>query len=713
LEAKVKRLVLFAVCAIAATAAAAQWHYLSGGRLSGISSVGSYVWAVGQDGLFFYSEDNGEYWRRVPRFTTRNLVDVEFWDEGFRLVTAEGDILYRTTDNGATWDSSYVQYIGGHIRFITRDCIWVTSSSGTRIRRSTDGGLSWPLGGPSWYSSWFIDSLNGWSSYGTYVFRTSDAGQRGQQSWQQVGELPVPMANGGIYCFGFRDSLNGVCAWHSSYWSPHNTVYAYGWSVTTDGGVSWDYLTQAATPGVVCDIGPDGRVYGTEEQGCIVYEPTVYHRSGMSKFQEFRDVSAARGNPAWVCGGGAATWSSADSGLSWAPAKPQSGASLRNVDFSDSLHGWGTSPDWAARTTDGGRAWIRAPAKPGVSTISDVVAISESVCLTAAGWSRYDFLYGYDGAFGLERSVNAGVSWDTIQYLEFYFGDAPIGSSRFSHVGEHIWHPGVRAPNGNSLRSTDDGATWLDMDTIGTIGDGEPSDISFVDTLHGWVIGSRRNIRSTTDGGDSWTILATGLNVKRLKMTSLSTGWAISDSELFQTTDGGVTWDGGVIHSGLQAIAFCDSSHGAIVGLNGLILHTDDAGQTWQRDSSEFTSDIYDVFMLDSTHAWAVGENGLVLGFGDWAIGIAEARGRESPRTLASGVSVRPNPCRAHATIELSRPIVRPMQVTLVDIAGRVTQAVPAHAGARVLKLDLRGTPGGVYFIRAGAGAAARLVVQR
>jgi photosystem II stability/assembly factor-like uncharacterized protein len=133
---------LFAVCAIAATGAAAQWHYLSGGKLSGISSVGSHVWAVGQDGLFFYSEDNGESWRRVPRFTTRNLVDVEFWDQSFGLATAEGDIIYRTTDNGGTWDSSYVQYIGGHIRFITHDCIWVTSNGGGRILRTTDGGLS-------------------------------------------------------------------------------------------------------------------------------------------------------------------------------------------------------------------------------------------------------------------------------------------------------------------------------------------------------------------------------------------------------------------------------------------------------------------------------------------------------------------------------------------------------------------------------------------
>ena len=44
-----KRTVLLAVCAIAATAAAAQWHYLSGGKLSGVSSVGSHVWAVGQE----------------------------------------------------------------------------------------------------------------------------------------------------------------------------------------------------------------------------------------------------------------------------------------------------------------------------------------------------------------------------------------------------------------------------------------------------------------------------------------------------------------------------------------------------------------------------------------------------------------------------------------------------------------------------------------
>ncbi|MBN2464215.1 hypothetical protein JXD38_01130, partial [candidate division WOR-3 bacterium] len=245
-----------------------------------------------------------------------------------------------------------------------------------------------------------------------------------------------------------------------------------------------------------------------------------------------------------------------------------------------------------------------------------------------------------------------------------------------------------------------------------TAGDDEPPDISFVDTLHGWVIDSRGNIRRTMNSGDSWTIIATGLGVKRLKMTTLTTGWAISDSELSQTTDGGVTWDGGVVHSGLQAIAFCDSMHGAIVGNNGLILRTSNGGQTWASDESEFTSDLYDVCMLDSTHAWAVGEYGLVMGFGDWAIGVDEARGHEGPYNLAAAVAVRPNPCRARATVEFSRPLLAPVHVTLVDVAGRVQQAVTARAGVRYLELELHALPSGVYFVRACSGTAARLVVQ-
>jgi hypothetical protein len=51
--------------------------------------------------------------------------------------------------------------------------------------------------------------------------------------------------------------------------------------------------------------------------------------------------------------------------------------------------------------------------------------------------------------------------------------------------------------------------------------------------------------------------------------------------------------------------------------------------------------------------------------------------------------------------------------MTLVDVAGRVHLDVTARTGAQSFDLDLRGTPSGIYFLHAGAGPAARLVVQR
>ncbi len=702
-----KRAALFAVCVLAATAFAAQWHYLSGGKLSGISSVGSFVWAVGQDGLMFVSGDNGQYWRRVPRFTTRNLVDVEFWDQSFGLITAEGDIIYRTTDNGGTWDSSYVQYSAGRIRFVTRDCIWITLSS-YMCFLSTDGGRSWTSRVGVGPGVWFLDSLNGWCQGDLdNVRRTTDGGAH----WYTVGRIHTPELPHGQWCFGFVNPQDGVCGWQSEILLPEPWDQM-GWSATHDGGATWDSLIRSATPGVACDIAPDGFLYGLETKGCMTLGSSGVRHIDFPEPYAFRGLSAARSDHAWICGEGGSIWWSADSGASWASARPQSIELLQNIDFSDTLHGWGASSDWAARTTDAGRSWIQAATNAGISPINDVVALDESTCVVAAGWSYFDPDYmQWFGEFGLGRTTNAGATWDTIHHVAFLGGDGPIGSSRFAHVGNHIWHPGTRSPDANSLRCVDDGATWLDMDAIGAVGEGEPSDISFVDTLNGWAIDPRANICRTTDGGDSWATCALTLNVKRLEMTSLTDGWAISDSELFRTTDSGATWEGTLTQGGMQAIAFCDPSHGAIVGLDGLILRTSDGGETWLQDSSEFTSDLYSVCMLDSTHAWAAGDNGLVLGFGDWALDVAAQQGRPYARNRT--VVVRPNPCRGRATVEFSEPLAQPTRVTVVDVTGRVLLAVPVRAGASSVEVDLRRMSSGVYFVRAGQGPAARLTLQR
>jgi len=706
--------VLFAVCVIAATAAAAQWHYLSGGKLSGISSVGSFVWAVGQDGLFFYSEDNGQHWRRVPRFTTRNLVDVEFWDQSLGLVTAEGGIVYRTTDDGARWDSMNVPHSGNRIRWLSASSVYIAARDSSFLLRSNDAGLTWyqwyPPGHP-----WFLDTLHGWAGQCDSVMSTRNGGV----SWVGRGNLPNP--DWVIACdeFGFADTLTGICGFEQDYGEPHNPdPHYYCWAATADGGGSWASLSSVnQSPIRGCDVASNGRVFALEEKRCGWYQYGGLNWVSFSRTQSLYDVHAVRGDCAWICGCGGAVWKSPDGGQTWQLCRASNGTILSNVQFSDSTHGWASGyGGLVLKTTDAGRSWsdVSVSVSWGYPYTS-IAAINSTTAVCCLGYSRYTEMgYYWYGYFAALRTSDAGVSWDTTRFVDMQNDwDGPIGSSRIARQGGHLWHAGLRTPNGNSLRSTDGGVTWLDMDTLGVVSDRqEPYDISFVDTLHGWAIDSRKDIRLTANGGDSWTIIATGLNVKRLKMTTLTTGWAISDSELFKTTDGGVTWEGAVADSGLQAIAFCDSSHGVIVGLHGLILRTSDAGQTWVRDSSEFTSDFYDVCMLDSTHAWAVGQYGLVLGFGDWAIGVNEAGEHVSPRGRPFAVSVRPNPCRVRATVEFSSPLSKPTQVKLVDAAGRVRQAVSVRAGARYLDLDMRDTPSGVYFVHTGAVPAVRLVVQ-
>lgn len=699
-----KRSVLFAVCAIAATAAAAQWHYLSGGKLSGISSVGSFVWAVGQDGLMFYSEDNGQYWRRVPRFTTRNLTDVDFRNTNLGLITTDDPMVFRTTDHGATWDSIVLDTPCSKVRFINDNLVVMNGYMSCRRNDSAGRAGTWRSVSGYGNQIFILDSLNAWDGYAGNVFRSRNGGS----SWDHIAYAPNWLDR-----FCFVDTMFGVnhCWWTEGGRDP---VTFYGWQVTHNGGLTWTVVGSSSSQDFDIDADGQGRLLSALGETCYVISRQGNTKAALQGGTTCLSVDAAGGERMWACGRGAAIWSSSDTGHTWTAARPQSVSLLQNVSFCDSLFGWGASLDWTARTTDAGRSWIPAVAGFGISPITDILALNETTAIVAGAWSDYDVWDNWFGEFGLGRTTNAGASWDTVGYCLVSFSDWPIGSSRFARVGQDVWHPGVWTPDGNSLRSTDGGTTWLDMDMLGAVSDNhEPFDIGFVDTLNGWAIDSHKDIRSTTDGGDSWTIIATGLGVKRLKMTSLTTGWAISDSELFETTDGGANWQSTKVQSGMRAIAFCDPLHGAIVGLKGLILRTSDAGQTWAWDESEFTSDLYDVCMLDSTHAWAVGENGLVLGFGDWAIGVDEAGGRVGTRVRPATISVRPNPCRTRATLSFSRPLARSAQVTLVDVAGRVLFAVPAQAGARSLDLDLRKTPSGIYFVRAGAGPAARLVVQR
>jgi len=81
--------------------------------------------------------------------------------------------------------------------------------------------------------------------------------------------------------------------------------------------------------------------------------------------------------------------------------------------------------------------------------------------------------------------------------------------------------------------------------------------------------------------------------------------------------DSGLTWTQSLtpIRSLLTGVSFPDALHGWVVGHEGVILHTGDGGQTWQRqDDGHGVDNVYlDVLFRDPLHGFVVGAYGKFL----------------------------------------------------------------------------------------------------
>lgn len=193
---------------------------------------------------------------------------------------------------------------------------------------------------------------------------------------------------------------------------------------------------------------------------------------------------------------------------------------------------------------------------------------------------------------------------------------------------QHLW---VSGNYGTMLFSADGGATWrrqhtgLDTELLCTL--------SFVDARRGWVAGTGGVIIHTSDGGETWTRQDSGVEGHILDMFFLDPmrGWAVGEFGLIlHTQDGGKNW---MTLSEPQDtlyndVFFVDPQRGWIVGEFGTIMHTSDGGQTWQLqswadDDSVAEEDdaiwerpkpsLYGLWFADAQRGWIVGMDGIIL----------------------------------------------------------------------------------------------------
>lgn len=190
---------------------------------------------------------------------------------------------------------------------------------------------------------------------------------------------------------------------------------------------------------------------------------------------------------------------------------------------------------------------------------------------------------------------------------------------------------GFIAGDGGYLASTTDGGrTWnkYPLNTTENI-----NEIYFRNDENGYLVAGRK-VFITSDGGSSWreTVIFRTTDFRNSTPTFLSIRFAdkkrglaigsilnnkgnVVDSLVMRTVDGGQTWQRLVVPSKLELfhVDFNGSSHGWIVGDNGLILATTDSGDTWRVQRSGTTNALYNVDFRDDFEGYAVGEAGTIL----------------------------------------------------------------------------------------------------
>ncbi len=244
------------------------------------------------------------------------------------------------------------------------------------------------------------------------------------------------------------------------------------------------------------------------------------------------------------------------------------------------------------RSTDGGSSWVKYQL--------DTVSFATLQVLP----SGKAFIAGEGGS--IYRSLDAGMSWakvrenisQTISKLEFK--DDITG-----------WAFGR---NGLALKTTDGGITWS------TAAIGIPGWMKTFSILPGDQLiaaGAPGLLIKSTNNGSAWVRSGDSSNFSfNFSAFSGNSGWVFGNNGLIlHTTDAGTTWEfqSEGSENTINSIEFLDPMIGTAVGDSGLILRTEDGGDTWIRQLTSYRTNLNDVFFLDTIRGWIVGDDGTIL----------------------------------------------------------------------------------------------------
>ena len=332
-----------------------------------------------------------------------------------------------------------------------------------------------------------------------------------------------------------------------------------------------------------------------------------------------------------LAGGATAQWFPQNSTLSY---------TLRHVDFTDTLNGVVTGidtqhSDTGLVTTNGGMNWIRMY-KPG--GFGPVCMVNERRGFSTAN----TFVTTTDGGFSWVNtgSIPYGIYVRGLSYPDTLHGwAAGENGSGFSYI----------------IVTTDGGYNWTKQDSVW----GNYFDVMFRDTLHGWVTkysggADTLSVVATRDGGKTWVKQRTPDFAPATDIFFLDTlrGWVIGDGApiVGYTTNGGQRWDWAAVGHNLCGVVFADSLYGWVVGIprsTAAIDVSTDGGRSWSPQTPGTSNILAAVDFVGRRKGWIVGVGGVILHTdnGGGAVGV-EGQPESRKQKAEGSIFARPNPSK-------------------------------------------------------------------
>jgi photosystem II stability/assembly factor-like uncharacterized protein len=698
---------------------APEWKWIhpkpQGQYLTWIKMIDANTWfAAGNYGTFMKTTNAGANWRisvsgyghsLYPGSGIRqNNLTGYFFDAntGFLGVQSVRGIA-KTTNGGESFDTIQILASGSGstngFYFLNTSTGYLSGNTGFKLMKTTNAGINWNfvtnVPNATYYSVYAPDTNNilGTSSSGN-VYLTTNAGVNWTTS--NVGTTNT------LYRSNFINASTGyVCG--------SNGLFRY----TTNGGVNWTGTNPPTTSSLYSivvegsDVYVSGYTFSTQDLFKTTDNGTTWTSisyTGASTITNFNAYSFDKnGNNMMVVGTYGEMIKSSNNGANWNSIMYR--RSLANM---GSLYANSTGRVIAMGTalmttnaiiysTDGGENW----ASSNLFTYQDLSHID--MLNSNTGW-----ISGRFGAFF--KTTNGGVSWDTSMT------NNPVTSPYFGNgvnfINENTgWIVGGLPSIGGVtkiFKTTNGGVNWFEQTPANSGPIGTKIDMYNANT--GYMAHST-GIQKTINSGDNWTLTSTigpsGTSYTPIKtVDSLTVYTGGSNTQVYGTTNGGVTWDS--LNFPVKAgTIFCtdwyDKNNGVAGAVIGVVGITTNRGATWQiYNTGGYTT--YQVKMVHPDTVYAVSGNTAGAQVFKYAKGFSTG-GFTYETSVPENYSLKqnyPNPFNPVTTIEFSLPSSGIVSLKIYDIAGREysTEISGMNLNVGNYKMNFNGSnlSSGVYF---------------